>query len=386
MLLAVNRIAALRSAGRTPFVPFGSIYCQHCRGEKRKVTMKTPVFALVLLGLGMGLGPATAVGQDIRGPIAEISTREVVTVSTAANVLDEIMSVSARAIPVSLLANAQALVIIPDLLKGGFIVGVRHGHGVVVVRDEAGAWKPPSFVELTGGSVGWQAGIQATDVILVFKTKKSVEGLLNGKFTIGAGVSAAAGPVGREASAATDARLKAEILSYSRSRGLFAGVALDGSSIQIDSNANALYYQLAGGNAAQPRQIPASAERLLQTIARYTATEQFQGEAAVPAPTDEQAAFAAVGRRLAEASRRLSGLLDDTWKRYLVLPVEVYEGRQPSAESLTAAVGRFANVAQNPTYGSLVQRPEFQDTFGLLQHYSNMLSSSQTLALPPPPR
>ncbi len=116
------------------------------------------------------------------------------------------MAIPASGIPASLLANAQGIVIIPDLVKGGFVLGVRHGRGIVMVRDERGFWRPPSFVTLTGGSVGWQIGLQVTDIILVFKTRSSVQGLLRGKFTLGADAAAAAGPVGREAAAATDTR------------------------------------------------------------------------------------------------------------------------------------------------------------------------------------
>ncbi len=106
------------------------------------------------------------------------------------------------------------MAIFPQVVKGGFIVGARHGRGVAIIRDATGAWQPPVFVTLTGGSVGWQAGLQSSDIILVFKTRKSVDRFLNGKFTLGADVSVAAGPVGRQAAAATDARLQAEILSY----------------------------------------------------------------------------------------------------------------------------------------------------------------------------
>jgi SH3 domain-containing YSC84-like protein 1 len=169
------------------------------------------------------------------------------------------------------------------VLKGGFVVGVRHGRGVALVRDEQGAWRPPVFVSLTGGSIGWQAGLQATDVILVFRTSKSVQGLLNGKFTIGADAAAAAGPVGRQASAATDAQLRAEILSYSRSRGLFAGVSLDGSMLQIDQATTQAYYQLGSliPNAAgwpNPATLPSSAVQLLDAVARHTGSDTRRAE------------------------------------------------------------------------------------------------------------
>src|SRR5215470_10981392 len=141
-----------------------------------------------------------------------------------------------------LLSEAQGVAIIPDVTKIGFIAGVRRGHGVVMVRDAEGEWSLPQFITLTGGSVGWQAGIQGTDVVLVFKTKKGVEGLMRGKFTIGADASVSAGPVGRDAEAATDTQLKAEILSYSRSRGLFAGVSIDGSALEVDQRAHVAFY------------------------------------------------------------------------------------------------------------------------------------------------
>ena len=142
------------------------------------------------------------------------------TVRVADQVLHEVILIPGRQIPERLLAEAQGIAIIPRVIKIGFIAGVRRGHGVMLVRDAEGEWSLPQFITLTGGSVGWQAGVEGTDVVLVFMTKKSVEGMLRGKFTIGADASVAAGPIGRDAAAATDARLKAEILSYSRSRGL----------------------------------------------------------------------------------------------------------------------------------------------------------------------
>ena len=199
--------------------------------------------------------------------------RETVIVDDSRDVLNEIMAIPASGIPASLLANAQGIVIIPDLVKGGFVLGVRHGRGIVMVRDERGFWRPPSFVTLTGGSVGWQIGLQVTDIVLVFKTRSSVQGLLRGKFTIGADAAAAAGPVGREAAAATDTQLLAEIFTWSRSRGLFAGVSLDGSALQIDQAANAAFYN--GANVTDPNQaipVPASAIALMRQVGYYTGT------------------------------------------------------------------------------------------------------------------
>ena len=140
------------------------------------------------------------------GGAARAQYRENVVVDDAREVIAEIMAIPASGIPASLLANAQGIVIVPDLVKGSFVVGARYGRGIVMVRDERGFWRPPSFVTLAGGSFGWQIGLQVTDIILVFKTRSSVQGLLRGKFTVGADAAAAAGPVGREAAAATDTR------------------------------------------------------------------------------------------------------------------------------------------------------------------------------------
>ena len=279
------------------------------------------------------------------------------------------------------------------------MVGVRHGHGVVVVRDEAGRWKPPVFVSMTGGSVGWQIGLQATDIILVFKTHKSVKGLLSGKFTLGADVAVAAGPVGREAAAATDATLRAEIYSYSRSRGLFAGVSLDGLVLQINSEANAIYY---GGPTASPATappgqsipVPPSAVRLLDVIAHYTAPPRVPPITPVAAPpggvavamADPQAQALQSRRQLADASNRLAPLLDNQWKNYLALPAEVYAAGGPiNVQSLGQSLGRFEAVARDPRYQALSQRPEFSTTHELLRRYYSLESSRGAPALPPPP-
>lgn len=160
----------------------------------------------------------------------------------AIRVLNEIMQAPDKAIPQELLRNAHAIAVIPDVIKAGFVVGGRRGEGVVSVKTRDGIWSNPSFANLTGGSVGFQAGVSSTDVILVFRTARGVESIVHGKFTLGADASAAAGPVGRTAQASTDAQLKAEIYSYSRARGLFAGVALDGSVLSIDNTSNQAIY------------------------------------------------------------------------------------------------------------------------------------------------
>ncbi|WP_300616463.1 lipid-binding SYLF domain-containing protein [Dokdonella sp.] len=160
----------------------------------------------------------------------------------AVRVLREVMEAPDKAIPKDLLENAHAIAVVPDVIKAGFVIGGRHGSGLIAVKTRDGTWSNPSFVSMTGGSIGFQAGVSSTDVILVFRTQRGVDSIVHGKFTLGADASAAAGPVGRTAQAATDAQLKAEIYSYSRARGLFAGAALDGTAITIDNGANQSVY------------------------------------------------------------------------------------------------------------------------------------------------
>ncbi len=169
----------------------------------------------------------------------------------AVRVLKEIMMAPDKSIPKDLLQNAHAIAVIPDVIKAGLVVGGRHGDGLISVKTRDGTWSNPSFIGLTGGSLGFQAGVSSTDVVLVFRTQRGVDSIVHGKFTLGADASAAAGPVGRSATASTDAQLHAEIYSYSRSRGLFAGAALDGSAITIDNDANQAVY----GQGVTPRRI-----------------------------------------------------------------------------------------------------------------------------------
>ena len=192
----------------------------------------------------------------------------------AVRVLNEIEQAPDKSIPTDLLRDARAIAVIPDVLKVGFVFGGRRGEGLISVKNPDGTWSNPSFISFGGGSVGFQIGVSKTDVILVFRTQRGVDSIVNGKFTLGADASAAAGPVGRTASAATDQQLKAEIYSYSRARGLFAGVALDGSVIKIDYDANEQVY----GKGITPRRIfeggvgnvPAAVVRFRDTLEEYT--------------------------------------------------------------------------------------------------------------------
>ena len=169
----------------------------------------------------------------------------------AVAVLDKIMRIPEQSVPQSMLDNARAIAIIPGVVKAGFVVGGRFGRGLISVRGENGAWSNPSFITIAGGSFGFQAGIQSTDVVLIFSNPHGVDSIVHGKFTLGADASVAAGPIGRTAEASTDEKLKAEIYSYSRARGLFAGIALDGAALQIDDRSNTAIY----GGDVTPRAI-----------------------------------------------------------------------------------------------------------------------------------
>ena len=168
---------------------------------------------------------------------------EVERVNKAAKVFDEIMGVADKAVPKAILDKAEAIAVFPGTIKGGLGIGAHRGKGILSVRNrETGTWSAPVFLTLTGGSFGAQIGAQEIDLVLVVMNKAGVEKLLKNEFKIGADASVAAGPVGRGAEASTDIQLRAEILSYSRARGLFAGVSLVGSAIREDEDANKGFY------------------------------------------------------------------------------------------------------------------------------------------------
>jgi lipid-binding SYLF domain-containing protein len=208
--------------------------------------------------------------------IAQAGAREEGRLLTATEVLQEVQAMPDQRIPDALLSRAYGIAVIPDVTKVAFIFGGRHGNGVLVVRDTlSSAWSNPVFISLTGGSWGFQAGAQSSDIILVFTTKTGIEGVAGGKLTLGADASVATGPVGRQGSAATDLNFNAEIYSYARTRGLFGGIALDGSVISIDRSANSSLYGKSGVTAteifsAQSPAAPATAQRFLDRLAQVT--------------------------------------------------------------------------------------------------------------------
>jgi lipid-binding SYLF domain-containing protein len=301
-------------------------------------------------------------------------------------VLNELMAIPARQIPRTLLAQAQGIVIVPNVIKIGFIGGGRRGHGVVLVRDAEGEWSLPQFVTLTGGSVGFQAGIQGSDVVLVFTTPKGVEGLMRGKFTIGLDASASAGPIGRDAAVGTDATLLSEIYSYSRSRGLFLGVALDGSVLEIDHASLAAYYGTPSGQ--MPAQVPKAADDLRRYLSDLTPRIQPGTSGKEPvSPISSPRVIEGLRRSLIQHAGQLHAQLSPDWRRYLGLPQELEEsGRIPSTDTLSELRDHYANVASKPEYQQLAQHPEFQRTYELIIEYEKAIAATHPiLQLPPPP-
>ncbi|MDD5439119.1 MAG: lipid-binding SYLF domain-containing protein [Candidatus Omnitrophica bacterium] len=195
-------------------------------------------------------------------------------VEEAGTVLGEIQEMPDQGIPEDLLKNCEGIAIFPSTISGGFVIGGEYGQGILMVRDEkTGAWSSPAVFNLIGGSFGWQIGGQATDVVLLVMNRRSIDGILQGKFKLGADAAVSAGPVGRNAQAATDVQLKGGILSYSRSRGLFAGAKLEGAVVAANAEGNSALY----GNDLSAEDIvldkkapmPKSASGVLGVLKKY---------------------------------------------------------------------------------------------------------------------
>jgi lipid-binding SYLF domain-containing protein len=246
----------------------------------------TPALMLMSLLTVWGAPTASATGAREEGRLL-----------TATEVLQEIQAMPDQQIPDALLSRAYGIAIVPDVTKVAFIFGGRHGNGVLVVRDKlTSPWSNPSFVALTGGSWGLQAGAESTDIVLVFTTKTGIEGISGGKLTLGADASVATGPVGRQGSAATDLQFNAEIYSYARTRGLFGGIALDGSVMSIDRSANGAFYGRSGITASeifagQTPTPPPTTQRFLDKLAQVTHSGRAApaGQAQAPAASSPQA-------------------------------------------------------------------------------------------------
>jgi lipid-binding SYLF domain-containing protein len=209
--------------------------------------------------------------------LAQDASDEIERIQKSTEILRELTSTPDDAIPQYLLERAEAIVVIPSLVRGGFVIGAKHGKGIISVRDRANnSWSPPAFMNLTGGSIGWQIGAEAVDMVLLVMNKNGVDELLEDRFTLGGNLSVSAGPVGRSAAAATNAQVSSQILAYSRSKGLFAGATLEGAALHEDKDANKAFY----GTALTARNIlasrtavtttPAAAQMWRDTLARLT--------------------------------------------------------------------------------------------------------------------
>jgi lipid-binding SYLF domain-containing protein len=222
--------------------------------------------ATILCGLTLTVSSLSARAADEdKAKIAERLT-------SSSQVIEEIMATPDKAIPGGILAGASCVVVIPSFKKGAFVVGAQYGQGVATCRTPSGKWSAPVCVQLTGGSFGFQIGGQATDLVLIAMNKQGLQAMLKNKVKLGADAAASAGPVGRNAQAGTDWKLNAEFLSYSRSKGLFAGIDLDGTVLSQNQDGTTALYGSAipyntilEGNAATPPE----ARPFVRTVAKY---------------------------------------------------------------------------------------------------------------------
>jgi lipid-binding SYLF domain-containing protein len=230
---------------------------------------------------------AVCVALAVAAPPSRAAERQEARLLTASKVLDELQRAPDQGVPDWLLDRAYGVAVIPAVIKVGLGIGGRRGKGVLVVRQTDGHWSNPVFVNLTGGSFGFRVGVQSTAVVLVFMSQASIEGIEGGKVTLGADAAVAAGPVGRQTAAATDIGLNAQVYSYSRSSGIFAGVALDGSALTIDNDSNEAFYGKPGVLASEilATDAPRAGEPAPQFLASVERATRVIPSTAPPAPT-----------------------------------------------------------------------------------------------------
>ncbi len=328
-------------------------------------------------------------------------------VNEAASVLYELAAGTATQIPENLLASAEGVAIVPHFIQGAFVIGIAGGRGVFLTRDANRQWQAPEFITIGGGSIGWQAGVQSIDLVLVFRSPRSVTSIRQGRLTLGVNATAAAGPIGRFASAGTDSTAQAEIFTYSRSRGLFAGISLSGASLQIDVPATQRFYQTLGGG---PGVVPPSAISLVDALNRFSGTvppvspSSFIDsgnplQSTTPAPV--AAASSPSGRgdfvppmiavspeTLAALERSVSTLLakvDAQWQAFLALPATWRGATQLPSGEVHATLVRYERVATNPDFAALRSVAEFEQALSLLRQLASETAKTYQLRLPPPP-
>ena len=291
-----------------------------------------PDFRRSMLRVTLAAATLAVVGSAFAGATEDARARN------AVRVLTDIQAIPESAIPDKLFDEARAVIVVPDSMKVGFVIGGRRGRGLLSVKAPDGTWSNPAFVTLTGGSIGFQAGVQSSDIVLVFRSDRGLESIVNGKFTLGADAGGAAGPVGRNAAAATDGEMKAEIWSWSRARGLFAGVALDGAVLAIDDAADEAVY----GRDTTPRMI-------------------FEGRAP-QRPSDAVVDFRDRLEEASAAARTARG------------------GSQPAAVASAPAVPATATPAMAPAAAPAAQPTPFEPVQG-----TSSDNPATTEPLPPPP-
>ncbi len=219
---------------------------------------RSPVIALLLLAATVAASSAQASPDDDK-------------LGNAAAVLRGFTADDDQSIPADLLQRARGIAVIPTVIRGGFFIGGRRGRGVLTVRAPNGEWSNPAFVTLTGGSMGFQFGMESADVVLVFGNDRSVKNMADGKFTLGGDAAAVAGPLGKRSTAAVTGR--SEVYIYTQSRGLFAGAAFEGARLDVDQEGNVLFYRNGGAALGPPDgNAPASAARFLETLTNVTST------------------------------------------------------------------------------------------------------------------
>ena len=213
-------------------------------------------------------------------------------IDNSAKVLDEIMSVKDKAIPDKVMQDAKCIAVIPSMVKIAIGFGGNHGKGVATCRTESGTWSAPAPITITGGSWGLQLGGQAIDLVMVIMNQQGMDHLLSSKFKLGADASAAAGPVGRDAAADTDIKMRAEVLTYSRARGLFAGIDLNGAAVTQDKDETHVLYgkfvpfsDILNGKVAPP----ASSQNFLAAVRRYSEQSRESGQNPEGATTESAA-------------------------------------------------------------------------------------------------
>jgi lipid-binding SYLF domain-containing protein len=242
---------------------------------------------LLVLGFGFLLLASVAWGADDKDR-SDIDKR----LDASTKVLTEIMDVPDKAIPDKVMRDAKCIAVIPSMVKIAVGFGGSHGKGVATCRTESGAWSAPAPITITGGSWGLQLGGQAVDLVMVVTNDDGMQHLLSSKFKLGADASAAAGPVGRDTAADTDLKMRAEVLTYSRARGVFAGIDLNGSAITQDKDETRILYgkffpfsEILGGKVHARE----ASEPFLEAVRRYSAVSKERGAMSAPSGNGEVA-------------------------------------------------------------------------------------------------